>query len=240
MLSGPADDSTMPNSASVVEAALPAARAVDTPALLEAYERRNERLAEQLREEVRARLLLASTQADEAYRRIEAPESDSALHREAMDELEDVRDRELRMIEQEMYPAVVRLGLPNALKALRRDLQDTIDLTLELDPLADAIDDEGERAAIDLGRRLVLYRLVLEGARVLATAGATEARVILARTDDTITLVLETATLPPEAAIAAGFHTARLAIEAYAGTLDITSDAARTRITATFPAASNL
>ncbi len=236
MLTGPAEDAALPDWAGVAEPAPPAARPVDTAALLEAYERRNERLAEQLREEVRARLLLASTQADEAYRRIGVVESDTALHREAMDELEDVRDRELRMIEQELYPAVVRLGLPNALKAVRRDLQHTIDLTLELDPLADAVDDDGERAAIGLGRRLVLYRLVLEGARVLAAAGATDARVTLARTNDAITLALETTSLPPGADVTAAFGTARLATEAYAGTLEISSDAARTCVTAVFGA----
>ncbi|MBF6601183.1 MAG: cache domain-containing protein [Dehalococcoidia bacterium] len=202
------------------------------PQLLEGYERRNERLSERLREEVRPRLLLASSRADDAWRR-NGPAGDASVHDAAMAELEEVRDRELRVIEQELYPAVVRLGLPNALKSLRRDLAGTIDLTLELDPLADAVDGAGERSTLALGRRLVLYRLVLDSARALAGGGATDARVSLRRLDAGVALRLETSTAGPATA-ADVFATAALAVEAYGGSLALEATDAGTRLTANF------
>ncbi len=238
LLTGPREEAAPEPEPQAAPAA--AARPADATALIEAYERRNERLSEQLREEVRARLLIAGMQADEAYRRID-PESaaEGTLHAQAMGELEAVRDRELRAIEQELYPGVVRLGLPNALKALRKDLAHTIDLTLEMDALADAVDEDGGRAAIDVGRRLVLYRFVLDGARAVAEAGAREALVTLRRSDDAVWLAigaqLEEADDASTGALDARFETSRLAIEAYGGALARTREGARYRAVATFP-----
>jgi hypothetical protein len=202
--------------------AMPPAVDVDAAALIEAYERRNERIAELLREDLRARLLVSGTQAAEAFRRA-SPDDDEAvsLHAQALEELEGVRDRELRRIEQELYPAVVRLGLPNALKALRRDLAGDIDLTLELDPLADALDEDEGRAAIDVPRRVVLYRFVLETARALAEAGATSAFVTLSRRDGEISLCVTSAEASVEEP---AFDASRLALEAYGGGLELSTE----------------
>ncbi|MDE3095295.1 MAG: cache domain-containing protein [Chloroflexota bacterium] len=244
LLAGPREDAAPePEEPAPAAAAAPVAATV----LIEAYERRNERLSEQLRDDVRARLLLAGAQADEAYRRIDpesaaedAPYAPSGLHAQAMAELEAVRDRELRAIEQELYPGIVRLGLPNALKALRKELEPVIDLTLEMDPLADAVDEASDRAAIDVGRRLVLYRFVLEGARALAEAGAREAFVTLGRGEAAVTLAigapLDETDDAAAAALDARFETSRLAIEAYGGALDRARDGAQYRAVATFPA----
>lgn len=220
----PAGEDDLP--APAIERMSPSAEVID------AYERRNERLAEVLREEVRARLLLAGSEADEAYRRV-TEDADDPLHRHAMDELEDVRDRGLRAIEQELYPGVVRLGLPNALKALRRDLEDAIDLTLDLDPLADAIDADGEREPMTLGRRLVLYRLVLDGARGLAAAGVREAFVTLRRDDAALSLELA-ATVEPGASVRDALASSALAVEAYGGRLECADGGAAFTATATF------
>ena len=246
LLAAPRDDAA-PEPEEPAPTPAAAAAPVAATALIEAYERRNERLSEQLRDDVRARLLLAAAQEDEAYRRIDpesaaegTPYSPSGLHAQAMAELEAARDRELRAIEQELYPGVVRLGLPNALKALRKDLESVIDLTLEMDPLADAVDDAGDRAAIDLGRRLVLYRFVLEGARALAEAGAREALVTLGRGEAAVTLAigapLDETDDAAAAVLDARFETSRLAIDAYGGALDRARDGAQYRAVATFPA----
>jgi len=220
MLTGPKDDVTAAPSGETDAPSLAAAAPAPAYAsieVIEAYERRNERLAELLREDVRARLLLAASEAQDAFARRGEEASGDAAHAHAIEALEEVRDRELRRVEQELYPGVVRLGLPNALKALRRDLADEIDLTLEMDPLADALDEDGEREAISLGRRLVLYRFVLEGARGLAAAGAREALVTLRRDDARLTLSLAAADVEDDAAARAAIEASRLAVEAYGG-----------------------
>ena len=210
---------------------------VDAVALIDGFERRNERLSEQLREDIRARMLVAASQAEQAYRRLDPEsESDDSLHREAMEELEAVRDRALRAIEQEMYPAVVELGLPNALKSLRRDLADSIDLTLDLDPMADTLEAEDGRRPLAPGLRLVLYRLVLDASRALAERGAAEALVTLARTDGELSLAVESNLDEPADELAASLATSRLAVEAYGGELEIGREDERVRVRATFAA----
>jgi hypothetical protein len=220
LLTGPKDESTEEVSGEQYPpASPPAAPAPASVAVIEAYERRNERISELLREGVRARLLLAATEAQDAYARHAGDEADGGAHAHAIEELEDVRDRELRRVEQELYPGVVRLGLPNALKALRRDLAGDIDLTLAMDPRADALDADGEREAIPLGCRLVLYRFVLDGARGLAAAGAREALVTLRRDDAGVTLSLSATNVTDATGSRASVEASRLAIEAYGGSL---------------------
>jgi hypothetical protein len=210
---------------------------VDAVALIDGFERRNERLSEQLREDIRARMLVAASQAEEAYRRLDPEsESDDGLHREAMEELEAVRDRALRAIEQEMYPAVVELGLPNALKSLRRDLADSVDLTLELDPMADTVEEEEGRKPLSAGLRLVLYRLVLDASRALAERGAGEALVKLMREEGELSLAIESALDEPPDALATSLSTSRIAVEAYGGQLEIAREDERLRVRATFAA----
>ncbi|HEU5319190.1 MAG TPA: hypothetical protein VFX28_00210, partial [Methylomirabilota bacterium] len=81
---------------------------VDALALIEAYEERAARLAARLRESVKARLLVAATQADEAYRLVTADaELAATLHARAMEELEGLRERDLRAIGQELHPGMV-------------------------------------------------------------------------------------------------------------------------------------
>lgn len=210
---------------------------VDAVALIDGFERRNERLSEQLREDIRARMLLAASQAEEAYRRLDPEsESDDSLHREAMEELEAVRDRALRAIEQEMYPAVVELGLPNALKSLRRDLADSVDLTLELDPMADTVEEEDGRKPLAPGLRLVLYRLVLDASRALAERGAEEALVTLARADGELSVAVESGLDEPPHELATLLATSRIAVEAYGGQLEIGREDEHLRVRATFAA----
>lgn len=134
---------------------------VDALALIEAYERRNALLAERMRELIQARIMIAATQADEAYR-LSAEDEDraAAMHRHAIDQLEELRERELRLMAQELHPSIVRLGLPAALRALAKDLARTVDVEMEIDPAADAASSRGGRITIDPQLRLLLYRLV--------------------------------------------------------------------------------
>jgi len=194
---------------------------VDAVTVIQAYEERSARIAEQLREAVRARLLVASARADEAYR-MAADGGGSSAHAEAMDEIERVRDRELRALEQELSPSVLRLGLPTALRSLRKDVAGTIGVTLDIDPLADTVSDDGDRTPIDAGRRIVLYRFAQDTLREFAAAGIRACRLSLHRSDEEIVLALRSESEGeagglPEPLLAAS----RVAVASYAGELRI-------------------
>jgi hypothetical protein len=192
-------------------------------ALIEAYEERNARVAAHLREAVRAKLLTGTTQAGESYRLAPTdPAIAKDLHDRAMQQLDEARERDLRHVSQEIHPDLVRLGLPAALRGLARDLADVIDLVLDVDFTADAVDGGDDRRSLDDGRRRAAYRLALDAARTLASAGAAMATLRLRREDGRLELSLEAETsgeVEPERLTAS-----RLTLEAYGG--DVTAAAA--------------
>ncbi len=173
---------------------------IDALTLIEAYEQRNARLSERLRESVQAKLLVATSQIAEAYK-LAAVDADAAagLHARALEDLEHIRDRELRSIGQELHPGLIRLGLPSALKALRKELAASIKITLDVDATTDSVGGAPGRALIPPAERLVLYRFALEAARSLAAAGATECTASLQRRDDTLVLAVSGNTSEEEA-----------------------------------------
>lgn len=196
---------------------------VDALALIEAYEARNARLAERLRESVQARLLIATTRAGEAYRtKSSDPAASTQMHADATEELEDVRERELRSIGQELHPSLVRLGLPAALRSLKKDLASTIDITLDIDPQADAVGETAGRVAIPASLRLVLYRVALESLRALADVGAHECGIGLNRTARWLTLSVAGSGARRSDIDEAALRASRIGIEASGGRLDLT------------------
>lgn len=159
--------------------------------LIEAYEARAARVSEQLRETMQAPLLIATTRADEAYRlREDEPERAAELHAQAMAELGALQDRELRNIGQEMHPALIRLGLPGALRAFAKELGATLTLSMEIDPLSDSVGGGAIRIAIDAPRRLIVFRAVRAAVAALKQAGATACDLSLAREGDWLKLRL--------------------------------------------------
>jgi hypothetical protein len=189
---------------------------VDARTLIAAYEDRNARLAGRVRESVQARLLVASSRVEEASQLFEdSPDLARVMLERAGSELDDLNEHELRALGQELYPDLVRLGLPAALRSLRKDVTDLIDVEVDAEAAADSVDDTSERA-IGTPRRIVMYRLVLDALRVLAAAGLEACTVSLRRNGDTLWLSVkghgETGPLD-ERALAAG----RLAAEAHGG-----------------------
>ncbi len=163
----------------VVVADVNAARVIDS------YERRAARLSEQLRESVQARLLIASTQAEEAFRIAAAdPARALELHRRAMDELDAVRDRELRSLAQELHPALIRLGLPGAVRSLKKEFADAMTVQVEIDPSVDSVRGGEGRLAIAPDLRLVAFRAIRSGLNALRTAGAPRCALSLQREGD--------------------------------------------------------
>jgi hypothetical protein len=162
----------------------------DALALIEGYEERGARIADALRESVQARLLIAAARAEQAFRDAAAPELARASHASALEEIEEVRDVELRRLAQELHPGVIRLGLPAALRSLRSDFSGRIDVELDVDPAADSVDRAPGRPSIDEGRRLVLYRAARNALGALADAGAEHCTISLGREDDDVVLRL--------------------------------------------------
>ena len=219
-------------------APLPAAD-VDALTLIDAYEERNARISDLLRETVQAKLLVATTQMDEAFR-LAGTDADIAarLHTRAIEELERVRNLELRAIGQELHPALIRLGLPAALKALRKELAETIAVTLDVDATADSLVATPGRALVPAGERLVLYRFALDAIRMLANGGATRCGAALHRRDGMLELTVSGSTSEREAEHVdrAALAASTLAVEAHGGFVSLERRGANVEITADLPA----
>jgi hypothetical protein len=195
---------------------------VDALSLIDAYERRNALMAEELRESIRARLMVAATQAEEAYRLAEAePERAAWLHREAMGEIEAVQERELRGMGQELHPSLVRLGLPSALRSLAKEFEGRIDVRLRVDANVDGASSRGGRVTIEPRLRLVLYRIVRDALRAALDGGAEAIEVALTR--DGLELEAAVRFEPEDGAPALGprLLAGQVALQAFGGTLTI-------------------
>ena len=188
----------------------------DARTLIEAYEDRSARVAGRIRDSVQARLLVASSRVEEALELIEA---DVALARvmllRAAHELDDLNEHELRSMGQELYPDLVRLGLPAALRALRKDLTDLVKVDVTADAGADSLDETNGRA-IEMPRRIAMYRLALDALRQFSEAGLEDCTIDLQRSDTRLWLAMKghgeggALDVGPLAA-------ARIAVQAYGG-----------------------
>lgn len=212
---------------------------VDARTLIAAYEERNARLATRVRESVQARLLVASSRVEEAAELFEeSPDLARVMLERAGTELDDLNEHELRALGQELYPDLVRLGLPAALRALRKDVGDLIEVEVDAEAAADSVD-EGSDRSIGMARRILLYRLALDSLRQLAAAGLETCTVSLRRTPGTVWLSVkghgETAPLDEEALVA---H--RLGAEAHGGELTLDHAADSVQIAVEFGQASAL
>jgi signal transduction histidine kinase len=209
---------------------------VDAVELIRAYEDRNARLGGQLRDSIKARLLIVASQEEEAFRLAGADdELAEKLHSSAMEELERVREAELRALGDELHPDVVRLGLPAALKALRRDLADVIAVRLDIDPRADPLGPATGQRAFDVPRRLVVYRFAHDAVRLLAAAGASACTLTLVRTDHGASLSIEGSVDDDAALDAQALHPTRIALDAYGSELALGHQADRVVLSANMP-----
>jgi hypothetical protein len=186
-----ADEEATPSAGAAPQQPLMPETNVDARSLIAAYEARSARLASQLRESIQARILVVSSRVEEA---IETESGDpilaEAMLRRAAQELDDLNEHELRAMGQEMYPDLVRLGLPAALRALSKETAALIEVEVDADAAADSVDDASERA-IGTPRRLALYRLVQESLGAIAGCGIPSCVVELRRGQDGIWLAIK-------------------------------------------------
>jgi|CXWL01.1.fsa_nt_gi hypothetical protein len=164
---------------------------VDARTLIAAYESRNARLALRIRDSVQARLLVASSRVEEA---VELQEEDPVLARTMLEraayDLDQLNEHELRGLNQELYPDLIRLGLPAALRALRKDIADVMEVEIDADAGADSVDEDSTRA-IGTPRRLLLHRLVLDALREFGDAGLEGCVISLRHTPSTLWLAVK-------------------------------------------------
>ena len=198
----------------------PAAPPVDARTVIAAYEARSARLAGRIRDTIQARLLVASSRVEEA---MELQGSDPLLARTMFErvghDLDEMNERDLRAVGQELYPDLIRLGLPSALRALRKDIADVVAVEVDADVGADSTDPNSIRA-IDTPRRLILYRLVLDAVREFADAGLEGCVVSLRHTRSTLWLAVKGHGDSSRVEQAA-FDAHALGIEAYGGSFDV-------------------
>ncbi len=217
-----------------VELPPPVIANVDALTLIEAYEGRNARLAERLRETIQARLLVAASQAEEAYKLVTSDaEAAEKLHRRALDDIERVRTSELRAMGQELHPALVRLGLPAALKALGKELAGEVAITLDVDATVDSLVTTPGRSMLPQQLRLALYRFARDAVRRFAAAGAGSCGIELARRDGMVVVAVSGAPEgEPPSAEDGDLAASALAIEAHGGSVSMSRQGATSVVSA--------
>ncbi len=203
-------------------------------ALIDAYEARNARLAARLRESVQVKLMVATARLSEAERVSEqGPEVADDLRERAIADLDVLNEHDLRAIGQELFPDLVRLGLPAALRALQKDVAEDIRVDVEADASIDSVDETAGRASIEPGRRMAIYRAALEAVRGLAAAGVEQCALSLRSVSPGLELVVQAAAI--DGIFSFDLSAAAVTAEAYGGSLTVEGDGGRIAVRAIFP-----
>lgn len=208
--------------------------AIDARMLMDAYESRNVRLATQLRGSVQAKLMVATARLKEAQN-LEERDADSAegLRERAIAELDALNEHDLRAISQELSPDLVRLGLPAALHALRKDVSAVIDVEVDADATFDSVDATVDRTPIDPALRTAMYRVALDAVHAFAAAGIEQCTVRLEPASEGLKIVAHADGLRDAALL--DLDAATIIAEASGGTLTVESEERSTTVRAAFP-----
>lgn len=137
-------------------------------------------IAEVLHGRVQTKLLLAAHSLEQAERVWESdPAQSRAQFCTALEQIDQVREEEIRQASHALHPSVIRVGLLPALRSLIAGLAGRLQVGLTIDPQVAALDDS-LRQVLTEPQRLALYRAVEEAlANVLAHAGTERATVAL-------------------------------------------------------------
>jgi signal transduction histidine kinase len=139
-------------------------------AIVQAQEAIRREVAERLHGEVQGKILALELQLRQATDQLARdPEHAERGIREVIERLVVVRDT-ARAISHQLHPAILRMGLPAALRSLRDGLEPAVTVTLDVAPAVEerelqrSFGGGGEPAAgaVSADVRLVLYRLVQE------------------------------------------------------------------------------
>jgi signal transduction histidine kinase len=138
-----------------------------------AEERLRREIGEMLHSRVQSRLLVAWHRLGQGIKLVkEQPDEATVLLTEVRDELDDIREREIRQASHLLHPAVLRVGLLPALRSLINTFGEQFEVELRADAAVRELDDPAENR-IDEAIRLAAYRVVEQAlANVAKHAGA--------------------------------------------------------------------
>lgn len=130
--------------------------------LVRAAERRKREVAELLHGRIQTRLLVAWQRVAKARALLrENADAAAALLEEALQELDDIREREVRAVSHSLHPAIIRVGLVPALRSLARRYADVLRVQVQAAEEVAAAD-QLEDPRISETVRLACYRIVEE------------------------------------------------------------------------------
>lgn len=137
-------------------------------------------IAEMLHGRVQTKLLLAAHRLEQAERLRESdPAQAKALVQGALQQIDSVREEEIRQTSHALHPSVIRVGLLPAVRSVIARMSEHLQVTLAVDPAVLPLDDSLQGVLTE-AQRLALYRALEEGlANVIAHAGVDHAHVTL-------------------------------------------------------------
>jgi signal transduction histidine kinase len=127
-----------------------------------AEERLKQEIAEMLHSRVQTRLLLAWHRLGGAIGRIAGdPQGAQEELSRIRDDIDDIREREIRQASHLLHPSIIRVGLVPAVRSLISRIGDQLALDLHVDPALAAADDPIENKLSE-PLRLTVYRFIEE------------------------------------------------------------------------------
>jgi signal transduction histidine kinase len=148
-------------------------------------ERVRREIAELLHSRVQNRLLLAWYRAEDCQLALATDPAQAAqILTELRDQLDAIREQDVRELSHRLHPSIIRTGLAPALERLSDDFAGRLDIVLHVDDAVAALDDPGRNQIPD-AVRLSAYRAVEEALGNIARhADARRAEVRLALCED--------------------------------------------------------
>lgn len=145
-----------------------------------AEERLRREIAEMLHSRVQSKLLVAAHQLGQAVELVgQNPDEAMRLLTLSQQQLEDVREREIRDASHLLHPSIIRIGLAPAVRSLIGRFEDMFHVSLEVDPRLAKLDSIVDNHLPE-ELRLTAYRALEEAlANITRHAHATEVRVSL-------------------------------------------------------------
>ncbi len=147
---------------------------------IEAQERLRQEIAEQLHGGVQTRLLLAGFRLTQARQTLRTdPDATEASLAQLSNELDSIRENDVRRVSHRLHPSVITIGLIPALESLIASQSPGLDIVLQASAELEVLDDPVDNQLPD-EFRLAAYRIVEEAlANVWRHAHATQVTIQL-------------------------------------------------------------
>jgi signal transduction histidine kinase len=192
-----------------------------------AEERLRREIAELLHSRVQTRLLVAWHQLGQVLGVIrERPEVAVETVEQVREEIDQIREREIRRASHQLHPAVIRVGLVPALRSLAAQFDEQFAVGLDVDPAVTSLDNPADNR-IPEDRRLTAYRAVEEAlANVARHSQATAVTIRLGIDDTRLRLAVEDDGIgfdPAERRDGLGLTSIGMRVEAVGGSLELRS-----------------